>query len=233
MYYDLHLHSCLSPCAEDEMTPNNICNMAMLKGLDLIALTDHNSTKQLPAFAKVADSLGLSVLYGCELESAEEVHVLGLFNQLEKALRFQEWIDEKLPFIQNDENYFGKQEICNEKDEVIEKLQGLLIVSLNASLEACVQAIHDYGGKVILAHVLDRQNSITHQLGFIPQDLAYDGIEVKKEEEIERVLKMHPWIQKDSTHWFIDSDAHRLVDMSEKEHAMEDSVYQMLWGDTT
>ena len=71
MFYDLHMHSCLSPCAEDEMTPNNICGMALVKGLELIAVTDHNSVKQLPAVAKVAAGMGLKMLYGCELETAE------------------------------------------------------------------------------------------------------------------------------------------------------------------
>ena len=92
MYYDLHMHSCLSPCASDDMTPNNIVNMALIKELDLIAVTDHNSTKQLPAIDKVARELGLTLLYGVELETIEEVHVLGLFNTLEKSQSFQEWI---------------------------------------------------------------------------------------------------------------------------------------------
>ena len=86
MYYDFHIHSCLSPCAEDEMTPNNICQMALIKGLDIIAVTDHNSTKQLPAMAEAARELCIGMLFGAELESAEEVHVLALFRQLDQAL---------------------------------------------------------------------------------------------------------------------------------------------------
>ena len=93
MFYDLHMHSCLSPCAEDEMTPNNICNMALIKGLDVIALTDHNSTKQLSSISKVAKSLNLNFIYGCEIQTVEEVHILGLFDSLEKTERLQKWID--------------------------------------------------------------------------------------------------------------------------------------------
>ncbi len=231
MFYDLHMHSCLSPCAEDAMTPNNICNMAFIKGLDLIAVTDHNSTKNLPAVAEVAKAIGLKMLYGAELETSEEVHVLGLFNKLEKALKFQEWIDSKMPNVKNDEDFFGHQWIMNSQDEKIGDEERLLLVSLSATLEETAAAIHEYGGRVILAHVLDRANSVTHQLGFIPMDLAYDGLEVKNEEQRLRVISTNPWITEDSTNWFIDSDAHYLTDISEPDHFLRESVYQKLWGD--
>ena len=231
MFYDLHMHSCLSPCAEDEMTPNNIVNMAFIKGLDLIAVTDHNSTKQLPAVAKAAENIGMKMLYGAELQTIEEVHVLGLFNTLEKSQVFQKWIDERMPDVPNDEDFFGHQWIMNEMDEKIADEPRLLLVSLNATLEECTDAIHAHGGRVILAHVLDRQNSVTNQLGFIPMDLQYDGLEVKNEEQRLRVIESNPWVTEDSTYWFIDSDAHRLTDMSEPDHFLRDSVYQKLWGD--
>ena len=231
MFYDLHMHSCLSPCAEDAMTPNNICNMAFIKGLDLIAVTDHNSTKNLPAIAEVAASIGLKMLYGAELETSEEVHVLGLFSRLEKALKFQEWIDSKMPSVKNDEDYFGHQWIMNSRDEKIGDEERLLLVSLGATLEETAAAIHEYGGRVILAHVLDRANSVTHQLGFIPMDLPYDGLEVKNEEQRLRVIETNPWVTEDSTNWFIDSDAHYLTDISEPDHFLRESVYKKLWGD--
>ena len=231
MFYDLHMHSCLSPCAEDAMTPNNICNMAFIKGLALIAVTDHNSTKNLPAIAEVAASIGLKMLYGAELETSEEVHVLGLFSRLEKALKFQEWIDSKMPSVKNDEDYFGHQWIMNSRDEKTGDEERLLLVSLSATLEETVAAIHEYGGRVILAHVLDRANSVTHQLGFIPMDLPYDGLEVKNEEQRLRVIETNPWVTEDSTNWFIDSDAHYLTDISEPDHFLRESVYKKLWGD--
>ena len=174
MYYDLHMHSCLSPCAENEMTPNNICNMALIKGLDLIAVTDHNSVKQLPAFAQAAKTIGIRALYGCEIQTIEEVHVLGLFAVLEQAMKLQEWIDLHMPDIPNQTDYFGDQWICNAQDEMLEQEPRLLLVSLDVSLEETVVKIHELGGRVILAHVLDRENSVTNQLGFIPMDLTYD-----------------------------------------------------------
>lgn len=232
MFYDLHIHSCLSPCAEDEMTPNNICNMAQIKGLSFIAVTDHNSTRQLPAVAKVASQLGLKMLYGCEIESNEEVHVLAYFPTLDKALAFQKWLDEMLPYTKNDKDYFGNQWVCDELDQVIAEEERLLIVSLKASLEECIDAIHQYGGKAVLAHVLDRVNSITHQLGFIPQGLPYDGIEIKNDAEKLRVLKMHPWIKEEDTLWFVDSDAHHLIDISEEEHSISKEELQKYWGES-
>ena len=163
MYYDLHIHSCLSPCAEDEMTPNNICNMALIKGLDVIAISDHNSTKQLKSISQVAKSLNLAFIYGCEIQTIEEVHVLALFDSLDKTNLLQQWIDEHMPSIPNKVDYFGKEEICNSKDEVVGIEERLLLVSLDVSIEDTIDKIHELKGKAILAHVLDRENSITHQ----------------------------------------------------------------------
>ena len=231
MFYDFHLHSCLSPCAENEMTPNNICNMALIKGLDIIAVTDHNSTRQLRSVSEVAKEIGLSMLYGAELESSEEVHVLALFPTLEQAESLQPWIDSHMPGIPNRPDYFGDQLLMDSEDEVIGIEDRLLIVSLSADLAECVAAIHEHGGRAVLAHVLDRANSVTQQLGFIPMDLDYDGLEIKSLEQQQRVLKSHPWITAESTHWFVDSDAHRLVDMSEPENVITHDVIRELWGD--
>ena len=229
MFYDLHMHSCLSPCAEDEMTPTNIVNMALIKELDLIALTDHNSTKNLPGIAKAAERAGLRMLYGAELESSEEVHVLALYDDLEQALSLQPWLDEHLPFIPNDEHFFGKEEIRNENDELIGTENKLLIISLDQNLEECIEAIHATGGKAILAHVLDRENSITNQLGFIPEGLPYDGLEVKSELQRQQVLKTHPWIKEEETFWLIDSDAHQLIDISERVNSLPSAELRAMW----
>lgn len=231
MYYDLHIHSCLSPCAENEMTPYNICNMALIKELELIALTDHNSTRQLRSFAKAAAEVGIKALYGCELQTSEEVHLLGLFANLEDALSIQPWIDEHMPVVPNKIDFFGDQWVCGEEDEFLEQEERLLLVSLSATVEEAIDAIHSFGGKAILAHVLDRENSICHQLGFIPEGLKYDGLEVKTFDQKERVMKSHPWIREGETVWLIDSDAHRLTEISERENFMRDDTFMKLWGD--
>ena len=231
MYYDLHIHSCLSPCAENEMTPNNICNMALIKGLELIAVTDHNSVRQIPAFARTARATGIKALYGCELQTAEEVHVLGLFADPDDALSLQPGIDERMPDVPNRKDFFGDQLICDGADRVTDEETRLLLVSLGASLEETVDRIHEAGGRAVIAHVLDRENSVTNQLGFIPMDLPYDGLEIKSPDEKQRVLDTHPWIKEDSTVWFIDSDAHRLVEISERENEMSADTFRRLWGD--
>lgn len=231
MYYDLHIHSALSPCAENEMTPNNICNMALIKGLELIAVTDHNSVKQLRAFSIAAERAGIKALYGAELQTSEEVHVLALFKRLEDALKLEPWIDEHMPLIPNKIDFFGDQWICNQDDEFVEQEKNLLLVSLTANLEETIEKIHELGGRAILAHVVDRENSITNQLGFIPEDLAYDGLEIKSLGEIPRVLERNPWIKEEETIWLIDSDAHRLIDIAEKENYLTSETFKRLWGD--
>ncbi len=230
MFYDLHMHSCLSPCAEDEMTPNNICNMALIKGLEVIAVTDHNSYRQLPAVREAAERAGIRLIYGAELETSEEVHMLSYFPSLEHTVRFQEWIDAHMPVVKNREDFFGHQWLMDGEDGYRESEERLLLVSLNATLEECVDAVHEYGGKCVLAHVLDRKNSVTQQLGFIPIGLAYDGLEIKSPEQKQRVLDTHPWIREDSTLWLCDSDAHRLVDISEAVNELPAETLSILAG---
>lgn len=231
MYYDLHIHSALSPCAENEMTPNNICNMALIKGLELIAVTDHNSVRQLPAFSVCAERVGIKALFGAELQTAEEVHVLALFRKLEDAMKLEPWLDEHMPVVPNKIDFFGDEWVMNENDEPITQEERLLLVSLDVTLEETIDKIHELGGRAVLAHVMDRENSVTTQLGFIPEGLHYDGLEIKSLEEIPRVLKRNPWIKEDATVWLVDSDAHRLIEISEAEQYMTSDVFNRLWGD--
>ncbi len=226
MFYDLHIHSCLSPCASDDMTPNNIVNMAILNGLQLISVTDHNSLRQQKSIASVAAKNGIGYIYGVEIQTMEEVHCLAYFQDIQEVEKFQLWIDSKLMVIPNDENYFGHQWIMDEQDEIIAKEERLLLSSLDATLEQCVQAIHEHKGKAVLAHVLDRANSVCTQLGFIPMDLKYDGLEIKKIEDKEAVLNRHPWI-KDPI-WLCNSDAHQLIDLHEQEFNAHTRLLEML-----
>ena len=101
-FYDLHIHSCLSPCADDDNTPNNLAGMGMLAGLQLMALTDHNSAKNCPAAVEAAKEFGITVVCGMELTTAEEVHVLCLLPSLEKALELDEYVQKRLIKIKND-----------------------------------------------------------------------------------------------------------------------------------
>lgn len=227
MYYDLHIHSCLSPCAQDEMTVNNIVNMSLLKGLDVIAICDHNSTKQLATLQKVSEGK-LKVLFGVEIQTVEEVHVLGYFVAYQDVVDLQTWLDEKLIKIKNRPEYFGNQYICDEMDEVVASEEYLLINSVNASIHEVCDIIHQYHGVCVLAHALDRKNSIMTQLGFIPADLDYDGIEIREEADKKRLLERNPKLKED-IFWLTSSDAHQLIDIHEAEYQLSEQSIQALW----
>ncbi len=227
MYYDLHIHSCLSPCGNDEMTINNICNMALIKGLDLISITDHNSTLNSNSLKIVSEKIGIKVIYGVEIQTIEEVHVLGYFKTLIEIEEYQKWLEKKLIKTKNSSEYFGNQFIVDENDLIVDVYDNLLIMSLNCDIEECCKIIHQFGGKVVLAHVIDKSNGICNQLGFIPENLDFDGIEIKNYEQKEKVQKRHPWIN--HTLWFINSDAHQLIDISEKVNFIKESTLEEFW----
>ena len=138
MYYDLHIHSALSPCSDDLMTINNIFNMAYIKGLQLIAITDHNSLKQQYYLEKIIkhDILKgkIDYVHGVELQSSEEIHLLAYFKKGSNLNVIQEWIDKHLIKVKNQSDYYGNQYIYNEFDEVIGIEDNLLISSLDLNV---------------------------------------------------------------------------------------------------
>lgn len=225
--YDLHIHSGLSPCAQDDMSPQNIVRMAKLKGLDLIAICDHNSMKQQKVLLQVADEHGLQLWFGVELESTEEVHSLAYFKQIEDVQKMQTWIESVQVHQANNVDYFGHQYLYTHQDEIQNEEKTSLIMSLNASLKACGEAVHTFNGRWVLAHIYDRKNSITQQLGFIPQDLAFDGIEVNKIEDEIRFRSEYP--QYANVKVFINSDAHTLGDIHEHLYTLSSSEIDSFW----
>ena len=229
MYYDLHIHSCLSPCAEDEMTVNNIVNMSLVKDLEVIAICDHNSTKQLKTLQKVSEGK-IKVLYGVEIQTIEEVHILGYFSKYEDTIGLQKWLDEKLIKVKNKPKFFGNQYLVDEMDEVCGIEENLLISSVNASIHEVCDTIHRLNGVVVLAHVLHRKNSVMTQLGFIPKDLDYDGIEINFESDKEKLKERNSHLKED-VFWLVNSDAHQLVDIAEPEHQLSEQAIACLWRD--
>ena len=119
MWVDLHIHSCLSPCADDDMTPANICGMAHIKGLDAIAVTDHNTARNLPYVKEAADYYGLILLPGMEITTKEEVHLLGYFRNVDTAVEVGEIFSEHLPKMKNRPDFFGNQLVMNTDDETV------------------------------------------------------------------------------------------------------------------
>ncbi|MFB0516657.1 MAG: PHP domain-containing protein [Candidatus Neomarinimicrobiota bacterium] len=177
IHADLHIHTCLSPCAELEMSPKRIVDEALSKGLDMIAICDHNSGENLAAVIEAAHPTSLVVLPGMEITSKEEVHIAGLFGNLGDAARIQALIYEHLEG-ENDEAAFGLQVVVEADGTVAEFNNRLLIGATDLSLEHIVEAIHSHNGLAVAAHI-DREGfGIIGQLGFIPADLSLDALEV-------------------------------------------------------
>ncbi len=208
---DLHIHSCLSPCASPDMTPNNIVNMAYLKGLQAISVCDHNCARNLPAVKAAADAHGLVFIPGIEVETREEVHVLTLFPSLEPAMEFGEWVYNSLPNIENSPSFFGEQLIMNEEDKVIGMETRLLLQSTTRSIDEVVSRCREFGGVPIPAHINRSANSLLHILGFIPPNLALTSIEVCAQFTLVGV-------EISRYHVLYDSDAHTLGSISEPNH---------------
>lgn len=164
MYYDLHIHSALSPCGDDTMTINNIFNMAYIKGLELIAITDHNSLKQQYYLEEIInhDILKgkIDYVHGVELQSIEKIHILAYFCKNTNLKPIQEWIDKHLIKIPNQSDYYGNQYIFNANDEIIETENNLLISSLDMDVYKIINQIHAFNGIAILAHVMAKKYGI-------------------------------------------------------------------------
>ena len=177
--YDLHLHSCLSPCGDNDMTPNNIVGMSVVKELDVIAVTDHNSCKNCPAVKKIADHYGIIAIPGMELCTVEEVHVLCLFKKLDDAMNFDSYVSKHIIAIPNNEEVFGKQLICNEDDEIIGKEENLLINSTDISFDKVYDIVESYNGIMIPAHIDKSSTSLMSNLGFVPPNSKFKCVELK------------------------------------------------------
>lgn len=203
---DLHIHTCLSPCAEREMTPPAVVRAARRKGLHVIAVCDHNSAENVGATSRAGEEAGLAVIGGMEICTREEVHVLALFKDEHALGRAQDVVYQNLSG-NNDPKTFGEQAVTNERGEVTRLNSRLLIGAADLSLEEVIEAIHAVGGMAIAAHVDRPSFSIISQLGFIPPELALDGVEVCSAQP--------PALPKDLA-VIRSSDAHRLEEIGSR-----------------
>ncbi|UCG57290.1 MAG: PHP domain-containing protein [Phycisphaerales bacterium] len=174
---DLHLHTCLSPCADDQMQAKAIVEQAKKVGLDMIGVCDHNSAENVAAVVEAGRREGLPVIPGMEVTSAEEVHVLGLFNTERDLMHLQDTVYENLPG-ENCEQAFGPQTIVDEWGRVVGSSSRLLIGATTLTLEQVVEAIHRWEGLAIASHIDRERFSLIGQLGFIPEGLELDALEV-------------------------------------------------------
>jgi len=211
--YDLHIHSCLSPCGDEDMTPANIIGMAMLKELDVIAVTDHNSCKNCPAVLKLADENHMIAIPGMELCTLEEVHVICLFEELEDALRFGQYVSSKMFPILNKEKIFGRQEICDEEDHIIGTEPYLLINATDISFDSLKALMKEFHGVAIPAHIDKASNSLLSNLGFIPPDADFACAEIKNLDKLHELRKQNPYLEQCNI--ITNSDAHYLEHINE------------------
>lgn len=190
--YDLHIHSCLSPCGDNDMTPNNIVGMAAISGLEIIAITDHNTCKNAPAVLKVAEEAGILAIPGMELCTSEEAHIVCLFESLEGAMEFDRYIYDNMPHIQNKPDIFGEQRILDENDELTGTLDDLLLVASFIGADEVKALCEQYGGTAFPAHVDRDSYSVTAALGSIPPEGGYTFAEVTREADLDAVKLMYP-----------------------------------------
>ncbi len=217
--YDLHIHSCLSPCGDEDMTPANIVAMSALKGLDVIAITDHNTCRNCPAVMKWAKEYELIAIAGMELCTMEEVHVLCLFEELADALRFDEYVYSKLMRYPNDERAFGKQEIYDEEDNQVGTEPFLLINATNISFDELGALMEKFKGVYIPAHIDKNSNSLISNLGFVPPTADFQAAELANHGNLERISKGNPYLKQCNI--ITNSDAHSLENINEAVNFME------------
>ena len=212
-FADLHIHSCLSPCGDDDMTPCNIAGMAKLKGLDIIAVTDHNTARNLPAVQAVCQAYGLLLLPGMEITTREEVHLLGYFPTVEAAVSFGEGLRPHLPNKKNKPAFFGNQRVMNGEDEQIAEEEALLIGAADLSLSALTARVLAAGGVPVPAHINRGAHGLLVNLGLMPTKPRFPAVEVWRDLPCdENALAGRRVLH--------GSDAHYLGDINEREAAM-------------
>lgn len=218
-YYDLHIHSCLSPCADNDMTPANIAGTATLAGIQIMALTDHNSVKNCPAFFKACKKYGVIPVPGMELTTAEDIHVVCLFDELDSAMAFGEEVDSRRVLIPNRTDIFGDQLIMDEDENVVSREENLLLNATEITVEEAPKIVEKYGGVCYPAHIDRQANGIIATLGTFPDYPPFTCAELHDKEKIPMHLEKYPVLQ--NKRIVISSDAHYLWDIRDADAKME------------
>lgn len=216
--YDLHLHSCLSPCGDNAMTPANIAGFARLNGIRLISLTDHNSAENLPYAQKACDAYGVKLLPGIEMNTAEEIHLLCYLPTVEAALALSREIYALLPDIPCDEAVFGEQIVMDEEDHELRRVEKLLVSACGMGLEAAAARCAALGGVAVPAHVDRESYSVLSVLGIMPEAPVFPAVEVHDP------ARLPPLVASgrlpDGYEILTSSDAHYLEDIATAPHTL-------------
>jgi PHP family Zn ribbon phosphoesterase len=210
---DLHIHTVLSPCADLEMTPANIIERAKKSGLQIIGITDHNSTKNALLVKRLAHEEDIFVLTGAEVTTKEEVHCLAFFEFENQLTQFQQFLDEQITFIPNPDGHFGYQPVVDENDNILELIRNYLPAALKSGIEEVQKVVEKLDGIFIPAHVDRPSNGIFSQLGFIPPGLKFDAMGISRFSS-EKDVRKHHVIQNEIT-LIRNSDAHYLQQIGE------------------
>ena len=219
LYYDLHLHSCLSPCGDNDMTPWNLVNMAKILGLDIIALTDHNTCGNCRSAMKVGESAGITVVPGMELCTAEEVHCVCLFDDICKAEAFSEYVKTTMPPVKNREEIFGQQLLMDGGDGILGKEEILLTVASGISIDGLPELVSEYGGVCFPAHIDRESYSVLSSLGDFPPELKVSAFELTPRADERYYFENYGYLS--GKRLLRSSDAHYLENMREREFYLE------------
>ena len=217
--YDLHLHSCLSPCGDDDMTPGNMAQMAAINGLAIAALTDHNTTRNCPAFFAMAKRCGVVPVAGMELTTAEDVHVVCLFRTLEAAMAFGGTVEKYRVRVKNKPAIFGHQILRDENDEVAGEEEFLLLNATEIDIPSALTLVNAHDGVCFPAHIDRPSNGIVAVLGTFPNDVPFTAFELHDSASLIPTRERFPHIH--ALRHVVNSDAHYLWDMHEGEHTVE------------
>lgn len=208
---DLHIHTCLSPCASDEMIPPNILNMAKLLGTKIIGICDHNSTKNVKAMVDASRNYDILILPGMEIQSIEEVHLLCFFDRIDALKIWQSFVDNNMPIMKNVPKLFGNQFIVDKKGNILKTERKLLLTSTHLTVDQISKKVKELNGLLIPAHIDKKSFSIIGQLGFIPENLNFDALEISRNITKEEIYKKFPFVLNNCL--ITSSDAHSLKEM--------------------
>lgn len=201
------------------MTPANIAGMAVLNGLNIVALTDHNTSKNCPAFFKAARAHGIVPVAGMELTTAEDIHVVCLFRELEDAMEFDKFVEERRIEYRNKPDIFGHQYIMDDTDNILGEEPDLLINAANISIEEAFEEVLRRGGVAYPAHIDRPSNGIIAILGTFPPEPHFTAYELNEGSLYEEYRERFPIIE--SLAHAVSSDAHYLWDIAEAKFSIE------------
>ena len=223
-FYDFHIHSCLSPCADNDNTPNNIAGMGSLAGLNMMALTDHNTTKNCPAFFTAAKKFGIIPVAGMELTTAEDIHIIFLLPTLESAAEFDEYVTNKRILIENRPDIFGEQLIMDGQDNVIGEDKFLLSNATEITVDECPSLAEKFGGISYPAHIDRESNGIISALGTFPDIKGFKCAEFRDGNNIDTYREKYPIGDRTA---IVSSDAHYIWEIRDKEYyfSLDDEPY--------